>query len=37
MGMKSFTANSLPEALGRVREALGPDAVLLSTQPSDDG
>ena len=37
MRLKSFTANSLPEAMGRVREALGPDAVILSTQPSDDG
>ncbi len=37
MRLKSFTANSLPEAMGRVRQALGPDAVILSTQPSDDG
>jgi len=37
MRLKSFTAKSLPEAMGRVREAFGPDAVILSTQPSDDG
>ncbi len=37
MRLKSFTANSLPEAMGRVRKALGPDAVILSSQPSDDG
>ncbi|MFQ5773263.1 MAG: GTPase [Kiloniellaceae bacterium] len=37
MRLKSFTANTLPEAMKRVREALGPDAVILSTQPAENG
>lgn len=37
MRLKSFTARTLPEAMRRVREALGPDAVMLSNQPSEDG
>lgn len=37
MRLKSFTANSLPEAMRRVRDVLGPDAVILSSQPAEDG
>ena len=37
MRLRSFTANSLPEALRRVRDVLGPDAVILSSQPAEDG
>lgn len=37
MRLRSFTANSLPEAMRRVRDVLGPDAVILSSQPSEDG
>jgi flagellar biosynthesis protein FlhF len=37
MRLRSFTANSLPEAMHRVRDVLGPDAVILSSQPAEDG
>src|SRR3990170_3854936 len=37
MRLRSFTGKTLPEAMRRVREALGPDAVILSTQPADSG
>ncbi len=37
MRLKSFTANSLPEALRRVRDVLGPDAIILSSQPAERG
>ena len=37
MRLRSFTANSLPEAMGRVRDVLGPEAIILSTQPAEDG
>jgi flagellar biosynthesis protein FlhF len=37
MRLRSFTATSLSEAMSRVRETLGPDAVILSNQPADDG
>lgn len=37
MRLKSFTAKTLPEAMARVREALGADAVILSSQPAEDG
>ena len=37
MRLKSFTANSLPEALRRVRDVLGPDAIILSSQPAENG
>ncbi|NIR76364.1 MAG: hypothetical protein GWO12_14835 [Gemmatimonadetes bacterium] len=37
MRLKSFTAGSLPEAMRRVRDALGPEAVILSSQPAEDG
>lgn len=37
MRLKTFTAGTLPEAMRRVRDSLGPDAVILSQQPSDDG
>ena len=37
MRLKTFTANSLPEALHRVRDVLGPDAIILSSQPADSG
>jgi len=37
MRLRSFTGKTLPDAMRRVREALGSDAVILSTQPSEDG
>ncbi|MFQ5955991.1 MAG: AAA family ATPase, partial [Kiloniellales bacterium] len=37
MRLKSFTAKTLPEAMTRVRDAFGPDAVILSTQAKEDG
>ena len=37
MRLKSFNAKSLPEAMKLVRDTLGPDAVILSTQPSERG
>ncbi len=37
MRLRSFTANSLPEAMRRVRDVLGPDAIILSSQPAEDG
>ena len=37
MRLKSFTADSLPAAMRLVRDMLGPDAVILSTQPADSG
>ncbi len=37
MRLRSFTGTTLPAAMNRVREALGPDAVILSTQPVDSG
>jgi len=37
MRLKSFTASTLPEAMRRVRDSLGSDAVILSQQASDDG
>lgn len=37
MRLKSFNAKSLPEAMRLVRDALGPDAVILSTQAGEDG
>ena len=37
MRLRSFTGSSLPDAMRSVREVLGPDAVILSSQPSDDG
>jgi len=37
MRLRSFTANTLPEAMRRVRDVLGPDAIILSSQPSEDG
>ncbi len=37
MRLRSFTANSLPEAMGRIRDVLGPDAVILSSQPAENG
>ena len=33
MRLKSFTARGVPEAMAKVRDALGADAVILSTQP----
>lgn len=36
MRLKTFTAESLPEAMARVRERLGDDAVILSTQPDPE-
>ncbi len=35
MNVKKFTAATSREALRKVREALGPDAVILSNRPSD--
>ncbi len=37
MNVKRFTARTAREALAQVREALGEDAVVLSTKPSADG
>jgi flagellar biosynthesis protein FlhF len=37
MNVKRFTARTAREALVQVREALGEDAVVLSTKPSADG
>ena len=37
MNVKRFTARTAREALAQVREALGEDAVVLSTKPSGDG
>ena len=37
MRLKTFMAPSLPEAMARVREALGPDAIILSNQPGENG
>ncbi len=37
MRLKSFTAKTLPEAMRRVRDELGLDAVILSTQPAEGG
>jgi flagellar biosynthesis protein FlhF len=37
MRLRSFTASSLPEAMRRVRDVLGPEAVILSSQPAEDG
>ena len=37
MNVKRFTAKSAREALAQVREALGDDAVVLSTKPSGEG
>jgi len=37
MNVKRFTARTAREALAQVREALGDDAVVLSTKPSADG
>ncbi len=37
MKLRSFTGKTLPDAMRQVREALGPDAVILSTQPAETG
>jgi flagellar biosynthesis protein FlhF len=37
MNVKRFTARTAREALAQVREALGEDAVVLSTKPAADG
>jgi flagellar biosynthesis protein FlhF len=37
MNVKRFTARTAREALAQVREALGDDAVVLSTKPSGEG
>ncbi len=37
MNVKRFTARTAREALAQVREALGDDAVVLSTKPAADG
>lgn len=37
MNVKKFTAQTSREALRRVREALGPDAVILSNRSTDSG
>lgn len=37
MRLRSFTGKTLPDAMRRVRETLGPDAVILSTQPVETG
>ncbi len=37
MRLKNYYAASLPEAMEQVRAELGPDAVILSSQPNDRG
>jgi flagellar biosynthesis protein FlhF len=37
MRLRSFTAKTLPEAMARMRGALGPDAMILSTHDFGDG
>ena len=37
MNVKRFTARTPREALALVRQAFGPDAVVLSTRPSAEG
>lgn len=37
MRLRTFTAATLPQAMRLVRDSLGPDAVILSQQPADDG
>lgn len=37
MRLKSFSAASLPEAMTKVRVELGTGAIILSTQPDEDG
>lgn len=37
MNVKKFTANSSREALRKVRDALGPDAVILSNRATENG
>src|SRR4051794_33555979 len=37
MNVKKFFANSSREALRKVRDALGPDAVILSNRTTDGG
>lgn len=37
MRLKTFTAPSMREAMALVREALGPDAIIVSSQPGDKG
>jgi flagellar biosynthesis protein FlhF len=37
MRLKSFTAETLPEAMRLIRDALGADAIILSTQPAETG
>ncbi len=37
MRLKSFTAKTLPEAMRLIRDSLGADAVILSTQPAETG
>lgn len=37
MRLKSFTAATLPEAMRLVRNDMGPDAVILSSQPGENG
>ena len=37
MNVKKFTAQTSREALRRVREALGPDAVILSNRATESG
>jgi flagellar biosynthesis protein FlhF len=37
MGPQRFTAKNAAEALKQVRQALGPEAMVLSTRESDDG
>jgi flagellar biosynthesis protein FlhF len=37
MRLRSFTARTMPEAMALVRQQLGPDAIILSTQRSGAG
>jgi flagellar biosynthesis protein FlhF len=37
MRLRSFTGKNLPDAMRRVRDTLGPEAVILSTQTAETG
>ncbi len=37
MRLKTYTAPTMPEAMALVREEMGDDAIIVSTQPGNDG
>ena len=37
MRLRSFTARTMSEAMSQVRQHLGPDAIIVSTQEDEDG